>query len=86
MTVRRPEGVSVGLSDKLATIGVLEGDVFQGGYLVAAWHRAHADGFQIAAVLPDPAGALPHYSTDRRRTGGAPGLALRNPQTLEQDC
>lgn len=79
MTVGRPEGVSIGLSDKLATIGLLEGDDFQGGYLVAAWHRQLADGFQIAVVLPGPAEALPHYSTDRRRTGGARGPALKPP-------
>lgn len=72
MTVGQPEGVSVGLSDKLATIGVLEGDVFQGGYLVAAWHREHADGFQIAVVLPGPAGALPQPFHITVQTGEGP--------------
>lgn len=47
---------------------------------MAAWHRAHADGLQIAALLPGPAGALPHYSTHRKRTGGAAGPALRTPR------
>lgn len=86
MTVGRPEGVSIGLCDKLATMGLLEGDASQGGYLVAAWHRQHADGFQITVVLPGPAEALPHYSRDRRSTGGARGPALRNPRPEEQDC
>lgn len=53
-----PEGVSGGLSEKLAAIGVLEGMFFREGYLVAGWHGANTGSFQTALFLPGPAELL----------------------------
>lgn len=53
-TVSWPEGVSSGLSEKLAAIGVPEGMFFRRGCIVAGWHGANTDSFQIALFLPGP--------------------------------